>query len=127
MDSSNDLIWEVLDLTIDDAQVAVSTVRREGSSPNPLLILHGFGVTKGDYLDVPLVKVLSGVPVIMYDTPGSGQSTSQDLNKLSIPIPRYASGGSTKALRSQKVPSNGPFNGRPDGPHARAETPGRRA
>ena len=86
MGYSSDLIWEFLDVTIDDVHIAVSTVRREGTSPNPLLILHGFGSTKEDYLDIALVKAFSDVPVILYDTPGSGQSTCQDLSKLSIPF-----------------------------------------
>lgn len=86
MDHSSDLVWKDLNLTVDDVHVTVSTIRREGSLPDPLLILHGFGGTKEDYLDVALVKALSGVPVILYDTPGSGQSACQDLSKLSIPF-----------------------------------------
>ena len=85
MASSSDLAWESLRFTVDGLHVDVSSIRCEAQT-DPVLILHGFGSTKEDYLDIALVKALSGVSFILYDAPGSGQSTCQDLTKISIPF-----------------------------------------
>lgn len=85
MDQPFPLIWTTLDFTIDGTSVSVSCVRRDGLG-SPVLILHGFGSTKEDFLDISLTPFLRGVPFILYDAPGSGQSTCQDLGKLSIPF-----------------------------------------
>lgn len=85
LDLSADLVWESLDLSVNGIEAAISTVRRNGPS-EPILILHGFGSTKEDYLDISLVKDLAGLPFILYDIAGSGQSTCTDYDKVSIPF-----------------------------------------
>lgn len=82
-----DLVWATLDFTVDGTSVTVSCVRRSFDAPyNPILILHGFGSTKEDFLDISLTPSLRDVPFILYDAPGSGHSTCQDPKKLSIPF-----------------------------------------
>ncbi|VUC23436.1 unnamed protein product [Clonostachys rosea] len=83
--SSRPLIWDCTNLTVAGVNVTISSVRRDGPS-HPILILHGFGSTKEDFLDIALVKAFSGTSFLIYDTPGSGQSTSQKLDLLSIPF-----------------------------------------
>ncbi|CAH0052172.1 unnamed protein product [Clonostachys solani] len=83
--NSRPLIWECTNLAVAGVNVTISSVRREGPS-YPILILHGFGSTKEDFVDIALAKAFSGASFVIYDTPGSGQSTSEKLDQLSIPF-----------------------------------------
>ncbi|KAL0936951.1 alpha beta hydrolase protein [Colletotrichum truncatum] len=82
---NQELIWEKVQLTIDNTNLSISTVHREGPA-DPILFLHGFGSTKEDYTDINLHPSLSKYPVIAYDTPGSGSSTTSDFSSLSMPF-----------------------------------------
>ncbi|KAI3558519.1 hypothetical protein CABS01_07526 [Colletotrichum abscissum] len=83
--SSCHLIWEDLSLVINNVNLSISTVRRDGPL-DPILFLHGFGSTKEDFTDVIHHAPLSDYPLLAYDTPGSGASTSSDYSAISIPF-----------------------------------------
>ncbi|KXH32119.1 hypothetical protein CSAL01_04211 [Colletotrichum salicis] len=83
--SSHHLVWEELSLVINNVNLDISTVRRDGSL-DPILFLHGFGSTKEDFTDVTHHTALSEYPIIGYDAPGSGASTSSDYNVISMPF-----------------------------------------
>lgn len=79
------LIREILDLHIDNNDIKLSVIRRNGSS-DPILFLHGFGSTKEDFADIALRQDFANRPFLAYDTPGSGESDMSDLSKLSMPL-----------------------------------------
>ncbi|KAK7443697.1 hypothetical protein Landi51_09045 [Colletotrichum acutatum] len=83
--SSNHLIWEDISLVINSINLSISTVRRDGPL-DPVLFLHGFGSTKEDFTDVIHHAPLSDYPLLAYDAPGSGTSTSSDYSAISIPF-----------------------------------------
>ncbi|EXF79437.1 hypothetical protein CFIO01_06027 [Colletotrichum fioriniae PJ7] len=83
--SSNHLIWEDLSLVINNVNLTISTVRRNGQL-DPILCLHGFGSTKEDFTDIIHHTPLSDYPFIAYDAPGSGASTSSDYSAISMPF-----------------------------------------
>ncbi|KXH39278.1 hypothetical protein CNYM01_04245 [Colletotrichum nymphaeae SA-01] len=83
--SSNHLVWEDLTLVINNVNLSISTVRRDGPL-NPILFLHGFGSTKEDFTDVIHHAPLSDYSLLAYDAPGSGASTSSDYNAISMPF-----------------------------------------
>lgn len=79
------LTWKDVEMTIDGIDIVLATVHREGPL-SPILLLHGFGSTKEDYLDICMQKEFDGRPFLAYDTPGSGSSTCRDLSRLSVPF-----------------------------------------
>ena len=50
----------------------------------PIVFLHGFGSTKEDYLDIADRPGLEGRTFLAYDAPGCGESSCEDLSKVSI-------------------------------------------
>lgn len=72
-------------LTVDDTELEVSALRRDGDKA-PILFLHGFGSTKEDYADIHLHADFDGHRVFMYDAPGCGQTACADLSRVTIPF-----------------------------------------
>jgi pimeloyl-ACP methyl ester carboxylesterase len=83
--SENELTYEQLNLRIDGVSLKVATVRRGGDLA-PLVFLHGFGSTKEDYADIALQPAFAGRPFLAYDGPGCGETSCEDLSKMSIPF-----------------------------------------
>ena len=72
-------------LTIDGTAVTVSALCRNGPLA-PILFLHGFGSSKEDYADLQHHPVLERHGALMYDAPGCGRSTCDDIARVSIPF-----------------------------------------
>ncbi len=85
LSDTQQLIWETIELRINELSISLSVVRRDGPLV-PILFLHGFGGTKEDYVDIALNKSFNGRPFIAYDAPGSGESNMSDLSQLSMPL-----------------------------------------
>lgn len=66
-------------LTIDGVDLDVAGLRRDGTK-TPILFLHGFGSTKEDYADIIQRPEMAEHPVLAYDAPGCGVTTSTDLS-----------------------------------------------
>ncbi len=88
-----------LPLTIGGTGVEIAGLRRDGTG-EPLVFLHGFGSTKEDYADVIHQYDLADRPVVAYDAPGCGASTSSDLSALSIP---FLVSVATEVLDAQRI------------------------
>lgn len=87
----SELIYEALDLTVDDVKVQLSTVRRpikttSSTTLAPILFLHGFGSTKEDYVDLAYHPSFADRPFLAYDAPGCGSTHCADLSAISIPF-----------------------------------------
>jgi pimeloyl-ACP methyl ester carboxylesterase len=82
------------------------------------VFLHGFGSTKEDYADVAQQEQLADRPVLAYDAPGCGATTSSDLTGLSIP---FLVAVAAQVLREadRALSPHRPLDGRPDSAHAR--------
>ncbi|KAH7060679.1 putative hydrolase or acyltransferase of alpha/beta superfamily [Macrophomina phaseolina] len=82
------LVYETLDLIVDNVPLQLSTVRRHSNHTTlaPILLLHGFGSTKEDYTDLVHHPSFKGRPFLTYDAPGCGATHCADLSALSIPF-----------------------------------------
>ena len=80
-----ELTREQLDLRVDSVSLRVATIRRDGDRA-PVVFLHGFGSTKEDYADFACQPAFSGHPFLAYDAPGCGETSCEDLTKISIPF-----------------------------------------
>lgn len=76
---------DVVPLSLEGADVELSTVHREGHGA-PILFLHGFGSTKEDYAGLTRQPAFDGRPFVAYDAPGCGYSRCSDLSRVSIPL-----------------------------------------
>ena len=76
---------EQLNLRVDGVSLKVATVRRDGELA-PIVFLHGFGSTKEDYADIALQPAFAGRSFLAYDAPGCGETSCEDLSKISIPF-----------------------------------------
>lgn len=76
---------ERLDIGVAGVQLGVVAARRPGEL-DPVVFLHGFGSTKEDYLDVERHPGFTGRPFLAYDAPGCGETSCEDLSKISIPF-----------------------------------------
>ncbi|WP_043229468.1 alpha/beta fold hydrolase [Pseudomonas sp. CF161] len=74
-----------LPMAVDGVQLDISTLYRPGPLA-PIVFLHGFGSTKEDYADIVQHRAFAGHPFVAYDAPGCGESTCEDLSKISIPF-----------------------------------------
>jgi pimeloyl-ACP methyl ester carboxylesterase len=83
--SANELTYQQVSLSVDGARLNVATLRRGGDLA-PIVFLHGFGSTKEDYADVALQPAFHGNPFLAYDAPGCGETSGEDLPKISIPF-----------------------------------------
>ena len=75
--------YRQISLRVHGVQVNLSSAYRLRDS-SPLVFLHGFGSTKEDYLDIACQSGLEGREFLAYDAPGCGQSSCQDMSKVSI-------------------------------------------
>jgi pimeloyl-ACP methyl ester carboxylesterase len=80
-----DVTYERLDLHVDGVGLEIATARRGGELA-PIVFLHGFGSTKEDYVDLAYHPGFRERPFLAYDAPGCGESSCEDLSKLSIPF-----------------------------------------
>lgn len=112
-----------LPLSVGGVDIQIAGLHRAGTG-TPLVFLHGFGSTKEDYADVIQQQRLADRPVLAYDAPGCGATSSSDLTALSIPflvavaervlhahqIERFhlighSMGGLTALLLAERIPS----------------------
>lgn len=70
-------------LHVDGLQVSIASAYLTGDTA-PIVFLHGFGSTKEDYLDIACQPGLKGRAFLAYDAPGCGESSCDDLSKVSI-------------------------------------------
>jgi pimeloyl-ACP methyl ester carboxylesterase len=85
MTPMTDIAYERLDLHVDGVSLEIATARRGGEAA-PIVFLHGFGSTKEDYVDLAYHPGFRERPFLAYDAPGCGESSCEDLSKLSIPF-----------------------------------------
>jgi pimeloyl-ACP methyl ester carboxylesterase len=83
--AASDLASEQLELRVDGVDLRVATVSRGGVA-DPIVFLHGFGSTKEDYVDITYQPAFAGRAFLAYDAPGSGQTSCEDLSRISIPF-----------------------------------------
>ncbi|MDX3388282.1 alpha/beta hydrolase [Streptomyces niveiscabiei] len=76
---------ECLDLRVDGVDLSVAASHRDGTGI-PVVFLHGFGSTKEDYADVAFHPAFAGRPLFAYDAPGCGETTFEELSRVSIPF-----------------------------------------
>jgi pimeloyl-ACP methyl ester carboxylesterase len=81
----SEVTHEQLNLRVDGVGLRIAAVRRGGELA-PIVFLHGFGSTKEDYVDIAYHPAFAGRPFLAYDAPGCGQTSSEDLPKISIPF-----------------------------------------
>jgi pimeloyl-ACP methyl ester carboxylesterase len=79
------ITYERLDLHVEGVDLGIAAARRCGARA-PIVFLHGFGSTKEDYVDLSYHPGFRGRPFLAYDAPGCGESSCEDLSKLSIPF-----------------------------------------
>ena len=77
--------YRLIYLCVDGVQVNLSSAYRLRDS-SPIVFLHGFGSTKEDYLDIAYQSGLEDRGFVAYDAPGCGQSSCEDMSKVSIPF-----------------------------------------
>ncbi len=85
MSSGSELTNEQLHLRVEGVGLKVATVGRGGDLA-PMVFLHGFGSTKEDYVDIAHQPAFAGRPFLAYDAPGCGETSCEDLSKISIPF-----------------------------------------
>jgi pimeloyl-ACP methyl ester carboxylesterase len=85
MSSASDAAYKCLDLSVQGVRLEIAMARRDGELA-PIVFLHGFGSTKEDYVDIAHQAPFAGRPFLAYDAPGCGESSCEDLSRLSIPF-----------------------------------------
>ena len=83
--SASEPSYSQLALSIDGVGLTIATLRRGGEHA-PIVFLHGFGSTKEDYADIARQPAFAGSPFLAYDAPGCGETSCEDLSKISIPF-----------------------------------------
>ncbi len=83
--SGSELTYQQLNLRVDGVGLRVATVR-SGGELTPIVFLHGFGSTKEDYADIALQPAFAERPFLAYDAPGCGETSCEDVPKVSIPF-----------------------------------------
>lgn len=78
---------EILVFNVEGLPVRLAVERRTGAKP-PIVFLHGFGSTKDDFAGIADEGVFDDRAVILYDAPGSGDSSCDDLSLVRIPFLR---------------------------------------
>ena len=77
--------YRSLNLSVDGVSLGISTVTGGGQLA-PMVFLHGFGSTKEDYVDIAYQPAFADRPFLAYDAPGCGETSCEDLSKISIPF-----------------------------------------
>ena len=83
--SGSGLTYQQLHLRVDGVGLRVATAGRGGELA-PVVFLHGFGSTKEDYVDIALQPAFAGRPFLAYDAPGCGETSCEEVSKISIPF-----------------------------------------
>ena len=83
--AATDVRYEQVDLHIGGVALRIAAVGRNGDLA-PVVFLHGFGSTKEDYLDIACQHAFAGRPFLAYDAPGCGETSCEDLSRISIPF-----------------------------------------
>lgn len=79
----NQLVQQRFSLKLDSTSVEIGLTHRSRSLL-PIIFRHGLGSTEEDYIDLVHHPGFSDQPFIIYDGPGCGETTCQDLSKASI-------------------------------------------
>ena len=79
------IIYKQLDLHVDGSKLSLTSAYHLNDTA-PIVFLHGFGSTKEDYLDIVHQPALEGGAFLTYDAPGCGESSCEDMTRLSIPF-----------------------------------------
>lgn len=83
--SSAQIKLERVDLTVHGVEIDLAVARRiSASTAPPMVLLHGFGSTKEDFVDLIFYPPFGDRTLIAYDAPGCGETTCSDLSILSI-------------------------------------------
>ena len=83
--ASTDVRYEQVDLRVGSVGLTVAAAGRDGDLA-PVVLLHGFGSTKEDYLDIACQRAFTGHPFLAYDAPGCGETFCENLPGISIPF-----------------------------------------
>ena len=83
--ASTDVRYEQVDLRVGGVGLTVAAAGRDGDLA-PVVLLHGFGSTKEDYLDIACQRAFTGHPFLAYDAPGCGETFCENLPGISIPF-----------------------------------------
>jgi pimeloyl-ACP methyl ester carboxylesterase len=84
--ATNPPAYEQLNLSVDGVSLGVSTVAGSGQLDPVVVFLHGFGSTKEDYVDIAYQPAFADRPFLAYDAPGCGETSCEDLSKISVPF-----------------------------------------
>ncbi|MFD4635663.1 alpha/beta fold hydrolase [Lentzea sp. NPDC058436] len=85
MPSAARVMHEQLPLRVHGVNLRIASVRREGSG-DPVVLLHGFGTSKEDYLDITHRHEFAGRRFLAYDAPGCGATECADLGAIDLPF-----------------------------------------
>lgn len=85
MPSATRVIHEHLPLRVHGVNLKIASVRREGSG-DPVVLLHGFGTSKEDYLDITHRHEFAARGFLAYDAPGCGATECGDLGAIDLPF-----------------------------------------
>ena len=80
-----DIAYERLDLYVDGVSLEIATAPRGGEGA-PIVFVHGFGSTKEDTSTLPITPASASARSSPTTRPGCGESSCEDLSKLSIPF-----------------------------------------
>jgi pimeloyl-ACP methyl ester carboxylesterase len=83
--SGSEPTYDQLALRVNGIGLKVATLSRGGELA-PIVFLHGFGSTKEDYADIARQPALARHPFLAYDAPGCGETSCEDLPRISIPF-----------------------------------------
>jgi pimeloyl-ACP methyl ester carboxylesterase len=83
--AASEVTYGQADLRVDGVSLTVATAGRDGGLA-PVVLLHGFGSTKEDYLGIAGQRAFTGHPFLAYDAPGCGDTCGDDLAAISIPF-----------------------------------------
>ena len=76
--------YRLICLHVNGVQVNLSSAYRLRDS-SPMVFLYGFDSTK-DYLNIACQPGLEGRGFVAYDAPGCGESSCEDMSRVSIPF-----------------------------------------
>ena len=83
--AATDVRYEQVDLRVGGVGLTVAAAGRDGDLA-PVVLLHGFGSMKEDYLDIACQRAFTGHPFLAYDAPGCGETFCENLPGVSIPF-----------------------------------------
>jgi pimeloyl-ACP methyl ester carboxylesterase len=82
---ASELRYEQLQLQVENVNVTIDLICRDGDLA-PMVFLHGFGSTKEDYIDIAYHPSFAKRPFLVFDLPGCGETSCDDLSAISIPF-----------------------------------------